>query len=382
MGEGSAARHLMRRSVVITGSLLVLGCTALVNLGFAVCAALGWSIEIAGVRVRAHAPLRPLMGACFGAGGLLLLLARERSRQDQLRASGRILLAAGLGVLAIQLLAMFVRSTPDAFPSGDAAVLELYTNYATERPWLLGPYSQFGWHHPGPLLFYLLAPLYVVGVYRSIALDVMAGIINMAAVCATVVILFRRAQPILTATCLAVLAVYVSRLHSVLTSFWNAHLLLMPLVATVVLAAAAASRDFSAFPVLVFVVCFLAQTHVALVPSGILILILTWSAGLVAWRRNDSRFGRFWVWSNAGAWLFGLLWLLPVSEQLHAFPGNPHNFFDSLCRTLIRARNSRLPGRHGRSCSWRLCCPGSLSRSGGVMRQEPPSCHELRRPRQ
>jgi hypothetical protein len=330
--QGTAAGKTTRRPAVIIGALVILGCTAFVNLGFAVWATLGGSIEIAGVRVRAHAPLRPLGWACFGAGGLLLVLARERSRDHVCRASGRVFLACGLVVFAIELLAMFVRSTPDAFPSGDAAVLELYTIYVTERVWFLGPYSQFGWHHPGPLLFYLLAPLYVLGGNRSIALDVMAGMINIAAVCTTVIILFRCAQPILTATCLAVLAVYVSRVHWVLTSYWNAHLLLMPLVATLVLAAAAASRNFSALPLLVFSICFLAQTHVALVPSCVVILVLTWSAGLIARWRNVSGFGRFWIWSNAGAWLFALLWLLPVSEQLTAVPGN----FTQLFRFFVQ----------------------------------------------
>ena len=43
---------------------------------------------------------------------------------------------------------------------GDFAVLELTTRLASSGDVLLGPYSRYRFAHPGPLYFYVLAPLY------------------------------------------------------------------------------------------------------------------------------------------------------------------------------------------------------------------------------
>src|SRR5690348_18094210 len=41
---------------------------------------------------------------------------------------------------------------------GDQALLELGTRRAIHLDQLVGPYSRSGFHHPGPAVFYLLAP--------------------------------------------------------------------------------------------------------------------------------------------------------------------------------------------------------------------------------
>src|SRR5579872_1943974 len=57
-------------------------------------------------------------------------------------------------VLAIR--AMF--SAPVAL-YGDDAVNELNLDRALRGRQLLGPYSRFGWHHPGPAFAYLAVPV-------------------------------------------------------------------------------------------------------------------------------------------------------------------------------------------------------------------------------
>jgi hypothetical protein len=42
----------------------------------------------------------------------------------------------------------------------DAAIIELDVRNALDGGQLLGPYSRFGWNHPGPAYFYLLGPAY------------------------------------------------------------------------------------------------------------------------------------------------------------------------------------------------------------------------------
>jgi hypothetical protein len=65
-------------------------------------------------------------------------------------------------VLALPLLVGAVRLaanlTDDFWSYGDLAVIELSVRNALRGHPLLGPYSRFGWDHPGPALFYLLAP--------------------------------------------------------------------------------------------------------------------------------------------------------------------------------------------------------------------------------
>jgi hypothetical protein len=43
---------------------------------------------------------------------------------------------------------------------GDQAILALRVGDAMKFHAEVGPYSRFGWSHPGPALFYLLAPVY------------------------------------------------------------------------------------------------------------------------------------------------------------------------------------------------------------------------------
>ena len=74
----------------------------------------------------------------------------------------RALAAASLAFAAVVGLALLLRLLPHAIATGDAAATEIFVLHATRGPWPLGPYSQFYWNHPGPLMFYLLAPVYAL----------------------------------------------------------------------------------------------------------------------------------------------------------------------------------------------------------------------------
>src|SRR5437879_7641309 len=54
----------------------------------------------------------------------------------------------------------FQRGVPDLLFTGDGAALELGTLHAARGVQFLGPYSRFGWSHPGPAFFYLALPIY------------------------------------------------------------------------------------------------------------------------------------------------------------------------------------------------------------------------------
>ncbi len=56
----------------------------------------------------------------------------------------------------VSAIALIVRVGDDYRPSADQAWIELQIRDIGHHPVLLGPYSRFGWFHPGPLLYYLL----------------------------------------------------------------------------------------------------------------------------------------------------------------------------------------------------------------------------------
>ena len=90
------------------------------------------------------------------------------------RLASGVALAAGTLIAAGLALSAAVNALPAAWPTGDGAVIELYTLHATGFRQLLGPYSRFGFHHPGPAMFYVLAPFYAVSGHATASLSVAA----------------------------------------------------------------------------------------------------------------------------------------------------------------------------------------------------------------
>ena len=86
-------------------------------------------------------------------------------------------------------------------PTGDWAVLNLRVDDVGRLTPFVGPYSRFGWNHPGPLLYWVLAvPYHLLG-GRPVALLGATGLINAAAVGAALALAWRRGGlPLLLAT--------------------------------------------------------------------------------------------------------------------------------------------------------------------------------------
>ena len=98
--------------------------------------------------------------------------------------------------------------------------------HAARGEQLLGAYSQYGWYHPGPLLFYLLAPFYIVSGRTLYGLDLGALVINLVSLLIIAAILGRR-RGVSAATALSLLVglfIYFVRLPELLTSAWNPHI--------------------------------------------------------------------------------------------------------------------------------------------------------------
>ncbi len=297
----------------------ILGLAATVALVLAALAAGGHGVEWGSglLRVRVHGWVRPFVAALI-AGIVALALAPRH------RIVWRVAAVWGVVALAVGLLA-WVRTAPyPPFSSaGDIAMLETYTLHATDGRALLGPYSRFGWNHPGPLLFYLLAPGYALSGYRTTALYVGSAVLNVAALALVTWAVARFARPAFAIACAATAALFMFRIQESIASAWTPHVLVLPMMALVVIGAAVAIGRIRWIVPLAIVASFLVQTHVGAVPTVAAIVLVAVTAGLV-WPPPDEP--RDWRLIrrvlNATAWTLAALWLLPVAQELSSHPGN------------------------------------------------------------
>ena len=208
---------------------------------------------------------------------------------------------------------------------GDQALIGLAVRSVGDHAVLLGPYSRFGWRHPGPLLLYLLAvPDRLLG-DRTSSLVIGVALINLAAAIGVIIVCVRRSGPWLGAWAAIVVGVSAAALGPALFEVWNPDAVVLPFTAVVVLAWALACRDVWALPWLVVAATFCIQTHVGLAPGALAACV----AGIVMFRVHGrriqvdpaerTRLRRAFV---VAAVLGFVLWLPPLIEQLTAAPGN------------------------------------------------------------
>jgi hypothetical protein len=204
----------------------------------------------------------------------------------------------------------------------DNALNELVVRAMPGRLPLIGPYARNTWSHPGPLLYFLLWPMYHLFGADSAAMAVGALVINGAAVATVVAIARRWGGWSLALPLTLVLALISVRLpHGYVADPWNPALTVLPFGAFLLLTWAATCGDRWGLPVAAFVGSFCVQTHV-----GYLLLViplLGWAlvrVGMRARRRGER--GGFWV---PLAWTAGVLvvvWAPPVIQQFTGHPGN------------------------------------------------------------
>ena len=78
----------------------------------------------------------------------------------------RFLVVVIAAIAAACALILLARGASDAAATSDTAVIESYTLLASQGALTLGTYSRFQWHHPGPLYFFWMVPLYVQASWR------------------------------------------------------------------------------------------------------------------------------------------------------------------------------------------------------------------------
>ncbi len=226
-------------------------------------------------------------------------------------------------------IALVVRVGGDYRPSADQALIELQIRDIGHQSVLLGPYSRFGWFHPGPILYYLLWLPYRITGSSSLSLCFAALTLNAATVAGIALVARKRGGLPLVLLTLVLVGILTSSLGAqFFRDVWNPSITVLPFVLLVLLAWSMSCGEAWALPLAAGIGTFLVQTHVS---YGFVTLAVL-GAGLVGaavtvWRRRADAHHperrRSWLRMTAvTAVVLGVLWLPVVVQQLTTEPGN------------------------------------------------------------
>ena len=228
----------------------------------------------------------------------------------------RTTIFAVMFVLLCLSIVLISQPSPQQWVSADVAMFEIYTRNAANGQQMLGAYSQFGWNHPGPLPFYAFLPFYLLGGHGQHALSGGALAINLFALFVIAWMTLRHGRGALAPLVGVFLLAYLARIPELPSSFWNPHILVLPLAAFVALCAAIAIGEMALIPVAVLIGSWIIHAHVGLSIAVIACVVVT------AWLAHGS--GRSVPRSAVALAVAALMaaWALPVAEQLTNMPGN------------------------------------------------------------
>jgi hypothetical protein len=253
--------------------------------------------------------------------------------------------------LLILFFSVFKDGTRSFFLISDEATLEMRVVNAARSIQYLGPYSRFGWNHPGPIYFYLLLPFYALFSMGTQSLYAGAIFINLVSVFTMLYFIFKSQDKYFSYFTAFFLALYIYYFLGLIVfrSIWNPHVTILPFAALIFICVYLSLGHIKVLPLVVFFSSFLIQTHVAYAPAvmGIVLIALP-LYGLEKWR--DSKKIRVFFSKEVlipigiSAGVFLVSWILPIMETLGNPPGNirklvyyfassktAHSFSEAVC---------------------------------------------------
>jgi hypothetical protein len=248
----------------------------------------------------------------------------ERRRGQWLRCFAVALVGVALAGVAT---AVATGAWRGYLPGGDVALIDL----RVRDTWfgglqgvpLVGVYSRFGWNHPGPAMFWAIAPLSLVAGGASWATIVGAALVQGVAITLAASLAWRRGG---FGFLLAVLAIeglmYTSNGAEALVSPWNPYVAVAFLPLFILLVWSASLGATGSLIGSVIVGSFLVQTHVGY--AVLVVVAFVWlGATALADRSRHSASAR---WSARGVAIAcgagALMWLPPLIDQATHDPGN------------------------------------------------------------
>ena len=247
-------------------------------------------------------------------------------------ATDRWVAVAVVAVAAGAVLAACLRSATAWQPTTDWALIELQVRHVLDSPPLLGAPSSVGFHHPGPLPYLALAPLYHLLGQDPVALARAAGVLSCASVVAIGATAWRRGGLPTTVAVMAVtLVVAGSFPPGTLVDPWNPWVAVLPFLWLALLVWSALDGDLVALPVAALVGSFVVQAHVgyAIPVAALAVLVVVvlarrwWVARSAAAPPGDGHGRRRTTGAVVAALaVLAVVWAPPVVEQLTADEGN------------------------------------------------------------
>jgi len=220
-------------------------------------------------------------------------------------------------------------------PYADQGTIESLVRDVGHHWLLLGPFSRFGWFHPGPALYYLLAVPYRLTGSSSGSLAFAALCVNAGAVLGITLIARRRGGITLLLITSVFVLLFVRTLGAQFQRDpWNPYVTVLPFLLLLFVAWSLACGDRWALPVAMGVGSFLVQTHVGYalvvavaIVAGVVGLVINERAGSDA--GNDERRTRSWWPTLVITGVVLLVFWLPVAvQQLTKDPGNVSQLVD------------------------------------------------------
>lgn len=208
---------------------------------------------------------------------------------------------------------------------GDFALLELAAKRAWTGEILVGPYSRFRFSHPGPLYFYLLAPLYAA-FSSSTTIHVGATVLNGAAAFGVVVAVHRLASRAYALSFVAGLLAFWSAFGNIASNPWNPLVIALPLFALLTLAALLANGATRLAVPVALLAALVSQTHLAAVPTAFATVAVAYGAAAYEARGSERAplARRRLLW---GLFAGLVSYLPPLYEQFTSPEGNLTKLF-------------------------------------------------------
>lgn len=232
-------------------------------------------------------------------------------------------------------IGMIVAQTWTWYPPSDYGLIELSTRDVGTHTPLVGPFSRFGWNHPGPLLFWTLAPPYRLFGAEPAGLFVGAGSVNLAAIGASATILYRRGRwPLLLLGGLGTALLLRGLGGFFVVDPWNPSVTVLVFLAFVLLVWSLALGAYRVAPAVALAGSFVAQTHLGYVPLVAALLVPgvvglgIWAAGARHRRGWRASRRRLLLWSGLAVLVGVVCWSGPIAEQLTEEPGNMGQLVD------------------------------------------------------
>jgi hypothetical protein len=187
-----------------------------------------------------------------------------------------ILLTAALAVAA---------SGDRLYPSADHAVLELETLGAGRHVELLGTYSRYHWHHPGPAVFYLILPVYQLLGQSTAGMHAGAALINLAAAATAIAAAARFGGARLGLWAGIVIGLFLASIQvDLLRDLWMPHIVILSVVALAFLSSGLALGRAWCLPAVAAVATFLCESNLSVAPAVISISVAGFAMFLVSRR--------------------------------------------------------------------------------------------------